>query len=64
MQISASRHDRRLRVQAELDSIRATVERLPHGWRVSSGSAYIVLSDLADLAQRDLKRLRFAAPVA
>lgn len=65
MQIfSASRHDRRQAVRDELASIKATIEHMPHGWRVTSGTAFFLVTDLADLAARDLKRLRFAAPVA
>ncbi len=53
-EISASRYDRRLRVQRELDALGATVERITHGWRITHRDQHWMLADLADLSRADM----------
>ena len=50
----------RLIVSAELEAIGASVVQVAAAWRIAKGSAYLVVSDLADVNAHELRMLEKA----
>lgn len=50
----------RLIVAAELENIGASVVRVAAAWRIAKGTAYLVVSDLADINAHELRMLEKA----